>query len=153
MTIPPLVESFVEYAAAFEKAYAANDWSLVEPFFHAHAVYDAGLPELLGGRIEGRDAILGYFDRVLNGFDRRFESRTVQLLEGPRADRDCVWLKGRAVYTAGAAPDLVFDLEETARFADDRIVHLQDVYPPEERAKVLAYVAAHGERLGFDTGV
>ena len=66
------VAHFAAYAGAFEKAFASDDWSQVEPFFTEDAVYDAKIDTPLGGLFEGRDAILAYFDRVLNGFDRRF---------------------------------------------------------------------------------
>jgi SnoaL-like domain len=144
-----LIPRFGAYAAAFEKAYVADEWSLVEPFFTEDAVYDAGLPDLLGGEIEGRAAILDYFRDVLNRFDRRFASRRVELLEGPREDRDSVWIKGRALYTAAGAPDLAFDLEETAHFEGERIRRLADVYAPEEHGKLAAYLEAHGTRLGL----
>ncbi len=143
------LQRFVAYAAAFEKAYANDDWSVVEPFFTEDAVYDAGLPGLLSGRIEGRDAILAYFRDVLDRFDRRFASRRVELVEGPREDGDAVWLRGRAIYTAERAPDLAFELEETARFSGDRIRYLEDVYTAEEKERLVAYVKAHGARLGL----
>jgi hypothetical protein len=144
-----LIPRFGAYAAAFEKAYAADEWSVVEPFFSEDAVYDAGLPGLLGGRVEGRAAVLAFFRDVLNRFDRRFASRRVELLEGPRESGDSVWIKGRALYTAQGAPDLAFDLEETAHFAGDRIRLLADVYAPAEQEKLVAYAKAHGARLGL----
>ena len=144
-----LIARFAAYAAAFEQAYAADDWSLVEPFFAEDAVYDAGLPDLLGGRIEGRPAILAYFRDALARFDRRFASRRVELVEGPREEGDQVWLRGRALYTTPNAPDLAFELEETARFAADRIVFLSDVYSAADAARLEAYVKDHGARLGL----
>jgi ketosteroid isomerase-like protein len=145
------LQRFAAYAAAFEKAYANDDWSVVEPFFTEDAVYDAGLPGLLAGRIEGRDAILAYFRDALDRFDRRFASRRVELVEGPREDGDAVWLRGRAIYTADGAPDLAFELEETARFAGDRIRHLEDLYADDEKERLVAYVREHGARLGVGT--
>jgi hypothetical protein len=73
----------------------------------------------------------------------------VELLEGPREIGDSVWIKGRAIYTAAGAPDLAFDLEETAHFAGERIRLLTDVYSSAEREKLAAYVGAHGARIGL----
>src|SRR5262245_40114263 len=113
MSIP----RFVTYAAAFEKAYASNDWSLVEPYFHEDAVYEVrDLPPPIGGVVRGRAAILAYFDRVVNGFDKKFASRTVLHRDGPRESDGEVWVKGGVRYTAPGVPDLEFDLEETATF-------------------------------------
>lgn len=143
------IPRFVEYAAAFEKAYASGDWSLVAPCFHEDAVYDVGLPELVPQPLEGRDAILDGFDVITGGFDRRFASRAVVLLEGPREEDGAVWVRGRADYTSPIAPDLSFELEETARFEGGRIRRLEDRYTPGTVERLLAYAAAHGPGLGL----
>jgi hypothetical protein len=38
----------------------------------------------------------GYFKDVLDRFDRRFASRELALLEGPKEEGDAVWIRGRA---------------------------------------------------------
>jgi hypothetical protein len=100
--------------------------------------------------MEGRDAILAYFERVLDGFDRRFESRTIALVEGPREESGSVWLRGSVVYTAQGLPDLRFELEETAVFEGDRIRRLEDRYDDETIRAVTAYADVHGKTLGLD---
>ncbi|MDX1649437.1 MAG: nuclear transport factor 2 family protein [Myxococcota bacterium] len=147
-----LVPRFGAYAAAFEKAYASDDWSVVAPFFTEDAVYEVGLGPPLGGRFEGRDAVLAYFKAALDGFDRRFATRSVHLLEGPEERDGAVWIRGRAVYTAAGLPDLGFALEEIATFEGDRIRHLEDRYPASEREAIERYMAAHGDRLGLGMG-
>ena len=143
------ISRFVAYAAAFEKAYETDDWSEVGSFFAADAVYEVPLEPPLGGRFEGRDAILAYFKRVLDGFDRRFESREIELLEGPVERGDRVWLRGTARYRASGVPDLVLELEETATFAGDLIVRLEDSYDPDALPALEAYLAEHGPGLGL----
>lgn len=142
-------ERFFAYAAAFEKSFATDDWSGVEPFFTEDAVYEVPLDAPMGGRFEGRAAILAYFKDVLDGFDRRFERREPALLEGPRQEGDSVWIRGRVVYRAAGVPDFVLEVEETAYFEGDRIRRLEDHYEPAMKAQIAAYQAAHGERLGF----
>jgi len=147
------IPRFAAYAAAFEKAYESNDWSLVEPFFEEDAVYEVrDFPAPLGGVVRGRAAILAYFDRVLNGFDRKFGARAVELVEGPRESDGAVWLKGRAIYTTPGLPDLVFELEETATFEGDRIRRLEDRYERAEIEKVLAWARTHGAAIGIHFG-
>jgi len=146
------IQRFGAYAAAFEKAYATDDWSPIEPFFAEDAVYEVLLGPPLGGRFVGRDAILAYFRRVLDGFDRRFASRQVELLAGPRASGDTVWIRGRAIYRADGVPELAFELEETATFDGDAIVRLEDRYASADRALLEDYVATHGARLGLAAG-
>jgi hypothetical protein len=143
------IPTFARYAAAFEKAYASDDWSLVAPFFTEDAVYEVPLPAPLGGRFVGRDAILAYFRRMLDGFDRRFARREVELLEGPREDGEAVWFRGGARYTAPGVPDLAFELEETAWFSDGRIRRLEDRYDDDTRMALQSYVDRYGSRLGL----
>jgi ketosteroid isomerase-like protein len=143
---------FAEYAAAFEKAYAENDWSLVEDYFTEDAVYDSPLPPPIGGLFEGRDAVLASFDDVLNRFDRRFDSRAIELLEGPREEGDSVWVRGRAIYRSAGVPDFAFELEETAWFEGDRIRRLEDRYEGDAIQGIVAYLEAHGESLGIHLG-
>jgi hypothetical protein len=145
-----LTQHFVRYAAAFEKAVRDDDWSVVEPFFTEDAVYEVPLGPPLGARLEGRDAILAYFKEVLDRFDRRFDSREVELLEGPREQGDSVWIRGRAVYRKRGVPELAFELEETATFEGDRICRLADHYDGSAEDDLSGYLAQHGEALGID---
>jgi hypothetical protein len=154
-----LTGRFAAYAAAFEQSYAAHDFSRVAPFFTEQAVYDAGLPELLGGRSEGRAAILDFFSRVTQGFDRRFATRELALLDGPHEAGRTVWLCGRATYRAAGVPELVLELEERVIFESEadaahapagaRIRRLDDHYAPAMRAALVDYAARHGAALGF----
>ena len=114
-------------------------------------VTEVGLPAPMGGRFAGRAAILAYFKQVLDGFDRRFASRAVILLAGPREDGAAVWVRGRADYTSPLAPDLSFELEEIATFSGDRIQQLEDRYDDAARAVLADYLAAHGATLGLRT--
>lgn len=143
------IPQFVKYAAAFEEAFRSDDWNALAPYFAEGASYTAELPGAFGGRFDGRAAVLAYFKRILDGFDRRFATREVSLLAGPRADGDAVWLRGGARYTAPGVPDLAFELEETVTFAGDAIVALEDRYDAEALAAIEAWVAAHGAKLGI----
>jgi len=147
------IPRFAQYAAAFEKAYASDDWSLIEPYFTEDAVYEVkDLPPPLGGRLEGRDAILAYFPRVLDAFDRRFATREVRVVDGPHEEQDSVWVKGGAAYTATGAPDLDFELVEQAWFDGDRIRRLEDRYERKDVETLLAYAREHGAKLGIRWG-
>jgi ketosteroid isomerase-like protein len=140
---------FAAYAGAFEKAFVSDDWSLVEPFFTEDAVYEVLLDPPMGGRFEGRAAVLAYFKASVDGLDRRFESREIALLEGPREDGDSVWIRGRATYRAERVPDFLLELEETLHFEGDRICRLVDRYEPEMVQGIVDYMKLHGEKLGI----
>jgi hypothetical protein len=143
------IPRFAAYAATFEKSVASDDWSLLEPFFTEDAVYDTVADPPLGARVEGRAAVLAWFKDILDRFDRRFESRKVKLLEGPKEIGDAVWIRGSATYRAKGVPDLVLELEETGHFDGDRIRLLEDRYEPEMQQAVANYLKAYGGKLGI----
>ena len=146
-----LIPRFATYAAAFEKAYESDDWSPIAPYFAPDAVYEiGGMPAPLGGRFEGRAAILAYFKAVLDGFDRKFSSRAIALVGAPREVGTSVEIRGRVVYTSARAPRLEFELEEITTFDDQgRIVRLEDRYDAATIRALTDYVKAHGKTLGM----
>jgi ketosteroid isomerase-like protein len=143
------IARFAAYAAAFEKSYENDDWSLLEPYFSEDAVYDVALDPPIGARLEGREAILAYFEDFVNRFDRRFQSRELALLEGPKEEGDSVWIRGSATYRAPGVPPFVLELEETASFDGDRIRLLEDRYQPAMKRSLAAWLEEHGEQLGI----
>jgi hypothetical protein len=145
-----LIPRFAAYAAAFERAYESNEWSDVEDFFSEDVVYEIGLPILGETLREGRDEVLAWFPDVLDRFDRQFDSRELELLDGPTEKDDEVWILGTATYRSEGFPDLVLELEETIRYEGDDIIHLVDSYTDEMKAQVRAYALEHGEALGID---
>ena len=144
------IGQFAAYAAAFEQAYESDDWSEIGSYFSEDAVYEIGLPILGAERCEGRTAIVAWFKNILDRFDRRFETRTLTLLEGPREDGNEVWIEGTATYTADGVPDFVLKLAETIRFDGDEIVHLEDHYTPEMLEETTRYALEYGARLGIE---
>ena len=143
------IAHFGAYAAAFEKAFVSDDWSLVEPFFTEDAVYEAAIDPPIGGIFEGRAAILTYFKDVLDRFDRHFESRDLALLEGPKEDGQSVWIRGSATYRAAGVPEFVLELEETAHFEDGKIRRLEDRYEPAMKQQISTYLNEYSAKLGI----
>lgn len=143
------IANFAAYAAAFEKAFESDDWSVVEPFFTEDAVYEVSAAPPFGGRFEGREAVLAFFKEILDRLDRRFDSREIELLEGPRENGNEVWVKGAAIYRSEGVPELRLVLEETLRFDGKRISYLTDQYEPEMERAFMEYLKTHGERLGI----
>lgn len=144
------IPRFVAYAAEFEKAFESDDWSLLEPFFAEDAEYEIGLPILGKAHCEDRAAILAWFPDVLDRFDRRFASRTLELLDGPKEEDGEVWMRGSATYCSEGVPDFVLVLEEIVRFEGDRIVRLEDRYTTEMAAETGRFVREYGPKLGLE---
>jgi hypothetical protein len=141
------IDRYAAYAQAFEKAFENDDWSLVEPYFSEDAVYESLEAPPLGYRSEGRSAILEDLKRSLDSLDRRFESRELQLLEGPEERDGRVWIRWRATYRSPSVSELVIEGEETAAFDGDRIRRLEDRFAPGTGERVLAFMEAHAARL------
>lgn len=142
-----IVDCYLAYAAAFEEAYASDDWSKLEPFFTEDAVYAFVAPAPFGGEYKGRAAVLTQFQNSVNSLDRRFDSRKVEVLEGPIEQDGGVWIRWAATYTRAGAPDCRMEGEERAVFAGDRISRLKDSMSEAEAGRVGAYFAQHGAKL------
>ncbi len=141
------MQRFMSYAAAFEDAYATDDWSKVASFFTEDAVYETFADLPFGGRIEGREALMASFKQVLDTFDRRFDSRSVEMLEGPTERDGTVWFRWAAVYTLAGAPALRIEGEETAVFEGDHIRRLEDRWPSAESQRAQTYLGEHAGKL------
>ncbi|MBI5507025.1 MAG: nuclear transport factor 2 family protein [Deltaproteobacteria bacterium] len=142
-----ITDRFLAYAAAFEQAFASDDWSVVAPHFTEDAVYETPGGPPFGGRHAGRAALLANFKQVLDAFDRRFASRQLEVLAGPEEREGAAWVKWRVTYTLAGAPDLRIEGEELAFFRGDQICRLEDRIPAAEGERTMAYMAAHGARL------
>ena len=142
-----LVQCFERYAADFEEAFANDRWTAVSEHFAADAVYEIIGGPPMGGLHEGREAVLAHLKRSVDSFDRAFDSRDLEVLEGPELRDGVVWLSWRARYAVAGAPDLVIEGEEKVRFDGDRIVRLEDRYPDGAGAQLLKYMGEHGAKL------
>jgi ketosteroid isomerase-like protein len=143
------VARFIAYASAFERAVVTNEWDEVAACFAPDAVYEVSFEPPLGGRFEGRAAIVGYLEEILDRLDRRFASRHPELLGLQEEDGGRIRIQGRVRYVHPTTPDLVFELEEIAHIEDGLIVRLEDQYDDANRDAILRYIAEHGPRLGI----
>jgi ketosteroid isomerase-like protein len=146
------IQRFAAYAAAFEKAVAENDWAAVEPHFTEDAVYEIFGPPPFAGRHSPRSDVLAYLRASLDGFDRRFDERELEVLEGPVERGDSVWLRWRATYRLAGAPPLAVEGEETATYRGDAILRLEDRFEPNSAAGALAYFGEHAAKLRPPSG-
>ncbi len=140
-------ERFMEYVLAFEEAYASDDWDLLVPFFTEDAVYEASGGPPFGGRREGRPAVLAWFRQVTGDFDRRFDSRTGDLLEGPLERDAAIWIRWAGIYTVAGVEPLRIEGEERAYYEGDRIKLLADSIEDSVAQYGMAYLAAHDGKL------
>ena len=145
-----IVARFGEYAAAFEKVFENDDWSILEPYFTENAVYEVLANPPLGGRQDGRDNIFSGIKIALDTFDRRFDGRVLELVDGPEVRDGAVWIRWRGTYQLSEAPDFILEGEETAHFEGDRISRLEDTFSEGTDEKLQRYMEEHGAKLAVD---
>ena len=64
-----------------------DDWSRFRPYFADDAVYEVK-SNSFGCKLTGPDAIFTGIKKSLDGFDRQFESRGIDITKGPEIDGD-----------------------------------------------------------------
>ncbi|MFQ5513440.1 MAG: nuclear transport factor 2 family protein [Myxococcota bacterium] len=142
-----MLDRFVSYALAFEEAVISDDWSVVATFFTDDAVYETNNGPPFGGIRDGRTAILSFFRQSLDEFDRRFDSREGELIEGPSEKDGAVWIRWAARYRVAGAPELRIEGEERAYFEGDRIRRLVDHIPDEVNERIARFMSANAAAL------
>lgn len=121
------VEVFLSYAAAFEVAYATDDWTKVRGFFADDAVYEVEAGPPFGGSWTGRDAIVDHLIDSVNTVDRTYDERGLSILDGPTIKDGAVWVRWGGVYRKAGQPDVAIEGVEEAWIRDGKIVRLKDV--------------------------
>jgi hypothetical protein len=139
-----VLQRFTAYAADFEKTLADDDWSRLEPHFHDDAVYRVE-SDAFGCELEGREKIFTGMKKSLDGFDRHFDSRDIEIVGAPEVDGDELRLVWKVIYHKPGEPDFVLPGRSMARLRDGRIALLVDAYDEEQ---VAADLAAWREQTG-----
>ncbi|HYB99765.1 MAG TPA: nuclear transport factor 2 family protein [Candidatus Limnocylindrales bacterium] len=123
------IASYANYAAAFERAYASDNWDEVREYFAEEAVYEVNGGAPFGGVWKGRDVIVNHLMESVNQFDRTYDKRELSVLSGPEMRNGGVHVGWTATYKREGKPDLVVVGEEEAWFRDGKIIHLRDTMP------------------------
>ncbi len=143
-----LSDRYSQYADAFELTFADNDWSRLEQYFTEDAHYKSAAADgPFAFDVQGRAGILDHLKNAVDGFDRRFASRRLDILDGPSEEGNTVQIKWAAIYTLAGAPDVRMTGSETATFDGDRIKTLVDAFDPESATAVGAWMQEHGDKL------
>ena len=149
-----LLERFQQYAADFEKTYLDDDWSRLDQYFLEDATYDTvgvSAESGFGGLAEGRAAIYAKIRASLDRFDRRFDSRKLEITAPPEIGESSVTLHWVATYTLEGAPDLRLPGIETANYEGDLIRSLIDTYTSETADYLAGWMKEHGKNLPQET--
>lgn len=142
-----LLARFAEYAAAFEKTYADDDWSRLDAFVSPDVVYRVVGSPGWDCKVEGRANVYAAIKRFLDGFDRRLERRVSAGPAAPIVDDRSVRVAGQAAYRRGDSEELVLEIELATEFRDGMIVGLSDLYSVANQGRTRAWLERHGEGL------
>ncbi|MFN2425934.1 MAG: nuclear transport factor 2 family protein [Candidatus Binatia bacterium] len=123
------IDVFVRYAAAFEVAYASDDWSAVRDFFTDDAVYEVEASPPFGGTWKGRNVIVDHLIESVNAFDRTYDERALEILSPPTTKDGAVHVRWGGVYRKAGQDDLRVEGEEYAWIRDGKIARLKDIMP------------------------
>jgi SnoaL-like domain len=138
---------FMAYARDFEQTLVDDDWSRIRPYFADDAVYEVD-SEAFGCRLSGPDRIFAGIQKSLNGFDRKFDGRDIEVTSGPDVDGDELRVGWAVTYRKEGLAPYVLRGRSRARYRDGRIVHLLDAYEPGVTAEQTAWMRENG--LEFD---
>jgi len=138
-----ILNQFMAYAEAFEKTYADDDWSRLQPYFAEDAVYEVQ-SEVFGCSLRGPEAILAGLKKSVNGFDRKFAQRTIDVTAPPRVDGDELSLDWTVTYQQEGLTPFVLRGSSRAQFRDGKIIALVDSYDSSVTADAVAWQQANG---------
>jgi hypothetical protein len=141
------LQKFMAYAGDFEQTLADDDWTRLRRYFADDAVYEVKA-ELFGCRLTGPAAIFAGMKKSLDGFDRKFAKRDVEITSGPEITGDEMNMGWKVVYLKEGLPPFVLRGQSTVRYAGDKIAHLADSYDPSVAGEMAAWQRASG--IGLD---
>lgn len=133
-------EAFFAYANAFEEAFDADDWTLVDRLFDAEIAWSvAGLPPPVAYFAHGRPAVSAAIKQSVDHFDRRFDRRAPALTGGPVAIPGGVHIRWCVTYTRDDLPPFKLLGEEWDLFRDGKLaMHHELIHNPGELGEFLS---------------
>lgn len=137
---------FLAYADDFEKTFVDDDWSRLTRHFSPDAIYEIS-SDSMPARIQGPEAIFAGMKKSLDGFDRLFDQRKIDIVSAPTVDGARMTVGWTVTYTKGALPPFVLRGASEAEFRDGVIVRLCDSYDDEVTREVLAWQTETGMRF------
>jgi hypothetical protein len=140
-----LIERFQAYAADFERTFVDDDWTRLEQYFTAGAVYVTLGP--YGARAAGRSTLLEALRRAVSNFDRRCDSRSLETTRGPEQIANQVHREWACTFTCAAAPDLRISGSERALYEGDRICLLEEQLTDKSQLLFAQWLHEHAAKL------
>lgn len=140
-----ILQHFLAYAGDFETTLADDDWSRLRRYFADDAVYEV-TSNTFGCRLTGPTAIFKGMKKSLDGFDRRFTRRDVDIVDGPTVEGNEMQVGWKVIYHLAGKPSFTLPGRSTVRYTGDQIAYLCDAY---DDAQVNADFAAWQRATGL----
>lgn len=134
---------FMQYAADFEQTLADDDWTRLRQYFTDDAVYEV-TSDSFGCKLTGPDAIFKGIKKSLDGMDRKFDGRSVDVTSGPDVDAAGLRLGWTVTYRKEAKAPYMLRGRSEVRYRDGRIAYLADSFDASVGAEAAAWMQQNG---------
>jgi hypothetical protein len=141
-----IMQEFLAYAQDFERTLVDDEWARLHRYFADDAVYEV-TAESFGCRLTGPAAIFAGMKKSLDGFDRRFAKRDVEVTSGPEIAGEEMRMGWKVVYTKEGLPPFVLRGRSVVRYAGGKIIYLADSYAPSVAVAFAAWQRESGVTL------
>ena len=141
-----VMTTFMAYAKEFETTYVDDDWQRLERFFAADAVYEVKNVSY-ACRLEGTEAIFAGIKKSLDHFDRRMNTRKIDVTAPPSLEGETLSVTWAVTYTRGSAPPIRISATTTGTVRDGRIVCLCDTYDTGQEEVLRAWLDEYAPDL------
>lgn len=141
-----IMQPFMAYAGDFERTLADDDWTRLRCYFADDALYEVKA-QSFGCRLTGPAAIFAGMKKSLDGFDRKFTKRDIEVTDGPDVSGEEIRMGWKVVYTKEGLPPFALRGRSTVRYADGKIVYLADSYDASMETEFTTWQRASGVHL------
>jgi len=139
------IETFNNFAAAFEDAVKDDNWTRLEKYLAEDATYlNVGGPDT---KCKGRDAIIAFLKSDVSNTDRRFDTRSLNALTPPVIDGERLTRQWRCTYTLAEAPDLIVNGEARYLFENGLIKEIEEEVTSGSMLNFEEWMGKYGGRL------
>jgi len=139
------IQRFLAYAQDFERTYEDDDWERLKQYFADDAVYEVKNSPV-ACRLEGRDAILRGIRKSINGFDRHFDVRRIEVRTAPELLDDGLAVGWAGTYELEGVPSVTITARTEARYDGDLIAYMADVYDAPS-TETMQWFMAYGRKF------
>lgn len=141
------LQSFFVFAQAFELAYYADDFAMLEPFFTEDAVRRVRNGGSQDRDDVGRAAVIDGLRRATHEFERRFDARIPEIVEGPVTREDGVWMRFRLTACREGIDDVSIEGDHLVRLRGGKISAIEERLLGDSAARMDAALRDDAKRL------